>query len=389
MAWRIPLLLVLVAGFCPAARSQAAPPAAGPVPFYDLLKWTPPADTATVRHVRLYSPKLSAFWGKPMHLESMVILPPGFSPEERLPLACFIHGYGNWWTNFLYFQPRLEAALADAHRAYPRMIYAFPNAQIPMGHSEFADSVNMGPWGEAFVDELVPALEAEFGAAAIPSQRFLTGFSSGGWSSLWIQIQYPTFFGGTWSVSPDPVDFRYFTGVNIYTFRNMYETPAGEPVMMKRENCTFTTTLRDFVREEVERFSYGFQFWSFDAVFSPRGPDGRPAFLFDRATGRIDRQVVRSWRDYDIRRFLARHWDELAEVLTGRIHIIVGDCDTYGLDQAVHGLDETLQGKAGEIEILYVPDGTHWLYEGHDDLFPNGLMEHIHRSMATAITPEE
>ena len=36
-----------------------------------------------------------------------------------------------------------------------------------------------------------------------PAARFLTGHSSGGWSSLWLQVDYPEFFGGVWSTAPD------------------------------------------------------------------------------------------------------------------------------------------------------------------------------------------
>ena len=93
-------------------------------------------------------------------------------------------------------------------REYPRLLYVYLNAQFPLGHHEFADSVNNGPWGKALTTEFIPQLEAKYGAAATPAGRFLTGHSSGGWSSLWLQVNYPEFFGGVWSTAPDPVDFR-------------------------------------------------------------------------------------------------------------------------------------------------------------------------------------
>jgi pimeloyl-ACP methyl ester carboxylesterase len=381
--WRLLLLLLLAAR--PAAYGDPSVPVdteqGPPRPFYELVHWTPQEQTETLRYFRMPSALLSRFWGRSVSLESVVILPPGHSVEEALPVCYYFHGFGNWQTNFDHFRPSLEAALADPDRAYPRMIYAFPNAQIPMGHTVFADSVNMGPWGQAFVEELAPAIEAEYGASSQPSDQFLTGFSSGGWSSLWLQVTYPERFGGAWSVSPDPVDFRHFTGVNLYTSRNLYLSPTGDDVMMMRKECAFSKSLREFIAHETSRYSYGFQYWSFDAVFSPKGPDGRPMALFERDSGAMNRQVLRSWRKYDIRRLLQREWDRLAPALSGKIHVYVGECDTFRLEEGVRALEETLQEKGADAQFVYVPEGSHWLYDDHRDLFPNGLMEHLHRDM--------
>ncbi len=98
----------------------------------------------------------------------------------------------------------------------PEMINVYLEAQVPMGHSVFADSANNGPWGTALVKEFIPYLEKQFRMDAKPSGRFLTGHSSGGWTTLWVMVTHPDFFGGTWSTSPDPVDFRNFTGPDHY-----------------------------------------------------------------------------------------------------------------------------------------------------------------------------
>ena len=84
------------------------------------------------------------------------------------------------------------------------------------GHHVFADSATNGPRGAALVEEFIPYLERTFPLLADPRARLLNGHSSGGWSSLWLQVTYPDFFGGTWSTSPDPVDFRDFQRINIY-----------------------------------------------------------------------------------------------------------------------------------------------------------------------------
>src|SRR5262249_45490533 len=91
-----------------------------------------------------------------------------------------------------------------------------------------ADSANNGPCGRALTDELIPYVEKTFRAIGQPGARFVTGHSSGGWSSLWLQVTYPDFFGGVWSTSPDPVDFHDFQRINIYNpGENCFRNDAG------------------------------------------------------------------------------------------------------------------------------------------------------------------
>src|SRR5205823_3028649 len=60
-----------------------------------------------------------------------------------------------------------------------------------------------------------PHIEKEYRGIGRASSRFVTGHSSGGWSSLWLQVTYPDFFGGVWSTAPDPVDFREFSRIDL------------------------------------------------------------------------------------------------------------------------------------------------------------------------------
>ena len=91
------------------------------------------------------------------------------------------------------------------------MVHVYLDANFSTGHHVFADSINNGPWGKALTEEFIPYLERTYRLIPQSRARFVTGHSSGGWSSLWLQVNYPDFFGGTWSTAPDPVDFRSFT----------------------------------------------------------------------------------------------------------------------------------------------------------------------------------
>jgi len=181
----------------------------------------------------------------------------------------------------------------------------------------------------------------------------VTGHSSGGWSSLWLQVAYPDFFGGCWSTSPDPVDFRAFQTMNIYTDRNGYWTPEGypRPVARGRDQVTF-----NFVQINLQEYvtGYGGQIDSFDAVFSPRGTNGYPRRLMDKLTGDIDREVAEYWKRYDIRLVLQENWDALGPKLHGKLHIITGAWDTFYLNPAVEMLRDFLSATDydGYVEIL-------------------------------------
>jgi hypothetical protein len=161
-----------------------------------------------------------------------------------------------------------------------------------------------------------------------PRGRFLTGHSSGGWATLWLQVTYPRFFGGTWSTSPDPVDFRDFTNIDLTMDRNVYTRSDGTSTRLVRMNGRDVESFEDLSRQEQVLGEYGGQISSFDWVFSPRGPDGRPMPLFDRDSGVVNREVADYWlQHYDISRILTSKARELVGDLRGKIHVIVGTAD--------------------------------------------------------------
>lgn len=343
-------------------------------------------DVEGVELYRLQSALLTEFWGRPMFIEAGVVLPPESSAhsDRGVPICFSIHGFGGSHRTAWRSGPRLRQEMSTGES--PRMIYVFLNAMFSLGHHEFADSVNNGPWGRALTEEFIPALEARYrdshGAAARAEGRFLTGHSSGGWSSLWLQIAYPAFFGGTWSTAPDPVDFRDFTGVDIYAFDNAYVDPAGNTIPLVRRGRDWSMTLKQYAQDEYSKRDYGGQFGSFDAVFSPRAEDGRPQKLFDRDTGVIDRAVADAWKKYDIRLKLRREWPQLGPRLTGKLRIYVGTLDTYRLEGAVRLLQEELVSLGSDAEVVIVEGRNHGdLLAPHDDLWPQGLLRLIHHQM--------
>ena len=342
------------------------------------------SDVEGIELFEVESRLLTEFWGRPMMIQAGVVLPPGHDASSRDTPVCFsIPGFGGSHLEAWRAGPGLRQGMSE--RGYPQLLYVYLNAMFPLGHHEFADSVNNGPWGTALVREFIPQLEAKYGAAATPGGRFLTGHSSGGWSSLWLQITDPEFFGGVWSTAPDSVDFRDFTGIDVYTFENAYVDSSGVEIPLVRQGEKWVMTIRTYAQQEYARRDYGGQFASFDAVFSPRAEDGRPMKLFDRETGQIDRTTAEAWRRYDISLILRNDWERLGPLLRGRLHIYMGTLDTYRLEGAVRLMKSELDALQSDAEILLVDGRDHRsLLQPHPELWPQGLLPHIHQAMRTS-----
>lgn len=339
------------------------------------------ARVPTYETFELESKLLSDFAGEPTKIVGTVLIPPGHTGSQRLPVNYVVHGFGGSHKTGATMHGSAYAKLAAEGVGGP-ILHVFLDANHPMGHHVFADSANTGPWGTALVEEYIPALEEEYGGAKVPWGRFVSGHSSGGWSSLWLQVEYPETFGGVWSTAPDPVDFRDFTGTDIYSFENMYENPAGEKTMLMRRRGEFVRSFESFTRKEVASQPVGGQIYSFDAVFSPKGEDGQPRFIFDRESGQIDRAVAEAWRTYDIREKLRREWAQVGPQLAGKLNIFVGTWDTFRLEGAVKLLAAELESLGSDATIVFVPERDHFdLGDPSPEHYPQGLKARVLQEM--------
>jgi hypothetical protein len=323
------------------------------------------------------SATLTKFWGRPISMHAWVLPPPGYDANAKTtyPTVYYTHGFSGSSAGNLRPLSYIDAAMRD--KSMPPMIWVFLDQSSPTGTVEFADSVNNGPWGEALTTELIPFLEKQYRMDAKPAGRFLTGHSSGGWATLWLQTTYPAFFGGTWSTSPDPSDFHaFFQGVDLYAPNaNVYHLADGAAVPLARMNGKPMAFVEPVAKLEAVLGDSGGQLSSFDWVFSPRGADGKPIPLFNRETGAVNPQVAAYWcAHYDIAHQVSANWPRLQPDLTGKIHIFVGTADTFYLDGPAHRLQSVLDTRHAQAQFTYVPNKGHFdLYEKPNDKF--GLMK--------------
>jgi len=176
------------------------------------------------------------------------------------------------------------------------------------------NSVNVGPYGDAIMQELIPEVEKRFRVMREPYARVLSGGSTGGWESLALQILHPDFFGGTWSSCPDSVTFTDVEGINIYKDTNAFYTVNANgwlkvPTINSREvngQVRQTSEQRnhfELVQGTKGRSGEQLDIWS--AVYGPLGADGYFQPLFNKRPGEIDPKVAQYWRDnYDLLEYL-------------------------------------------------------------------------------------
>jgi len=325
-----------------------------------------------VKLVRIKSPLLSSFSKQEVFQQAAIVLPEGYDPKrpELYPFLVDISGFGgDHRSHGRYSRPggtRFDGV---------DFVVIVPDPNCRFGHHVFADSDNNGPVGTAFVTEFLPEIEKRYHCGGKRDYRLLTGHSSGGWSSLWLMVAYPAYFGGTWSTAPDPVDFHDFQKIDLYQPKsNIFTDEGGKLRPLSRGGRAMIYKNFHDMEQPMKR---GGQLQSFQAVFGPIGDDGFPKPLWDN-TGKTDPSVFEHWKPYDIVAKIEREWPKNASLLKGRIRVYMGTQDTFLLEGAVVRL-KALMDKLD-------PTATVELVEGkdHGSLMTQELVTKIRKGMATA-----
>ena len=316
----------------------------------------PPVTVRTTKWrqlIEVRSSRLSAFHHRDINVNAAAVLPLSYfdRPRQRYPVVFDIPSFGG-----AHHFPRPNKTKNDRGVEF---IQVELDASCPLGHHAFADSANNGPHGTAFVEEFLPSLDARFRTIPQPTARFLTGISSGGWSSLWVQVTHPEMFNGTWSYSPDPVDFRDFQQIDLYLAgENIFKDWEGRRRPLAR-SPTGTRIWFDELSRLEQVLGEGGQLHSFEAVFSQRDAHGNPCQLWDRTTGAIDHEVARQWERFDIQLLLERQWKELGPKLIGKLHIHVDQQDAFFLEGAVKRVKKTLERLNSDAVVIVHPGFGH------------------------------
>jgi len=359
-----------------------------PTPEDDLaaLQKSDPDAARYLRFIRFRSDKLSRFYGRDMYLGAWLILPTGFDehPNAHYPLVVYQDHFHKGTLAFSSkpapnphpgTPARTDRGLILyqdwTNGSLPHVLLLYVQNANPFYDDSYAvDSANVGPYGSAINDELIPTIEKQYRGIAQGWARATFGGSTGGWESIATQVFYPDNYNGTWTACPDPVDFHAYQNINLYDDANAFvrkgdfgEVPVGGD--RKTDGSLIATAEQEF-RYEYVLGTHGRstdQWGIWQAVFSPTGPDGYPAEVLDSLTGQIDPKVVAYWHDhYDLNAILQRDWQTLGPKLEGKLHIAVGDADTYFLNNAVHLLQNSLDATRNphsDAQFQYGPGEPH------------------------------
>jgi hypothetical protein len=349
-----------------------------------------PKDTTWVKHIKIQSETLTKWWGVPQQLGAIVLLPKGYDehPDTYYPVVYQQNHFSLEAPFGFTDDPNPPAATMTPVRlaqinprsnvegphafsgggvkesgyefykswvsdAMPGMIVVSFLHPTPFFDDSYAvNSANNGPYGDAIMNELVPYVESHFRIIKKSYARVLTGGSTGGWESLALQLYHPEFFGGTWTFFPDPVDFRRYQLIDIYSDPNAFIVPnaapgAPERVMQMSPEGQPVGSMRAISQMELASGTHGrsaAQIDIWNAVYGPTDADGYPRRLFDLKTGAIDTEVALYMRDhgYDLRYYLAQNWSRIGPQVVGKLHILVGDYDDFFLAPAVYFLQDFL-----------------------------------------------
>ena len=170
----------------------------------------PKPDTEFVKHIRIRSELLSRFWGRDVYIGAHVLLPKDFDahPQARFPLMVFHGHYPDDISGFRTVprDPDLKPDyserfhLAGYNRIEQQEAYAFyqkwtsdnfprflvieiEHANPYFDDSYAVNSANLGPYGDAINQELIPQIEQRFRGIGAGWARFTYGGSTGGWES--------------------------------------------------------------------------------------------------------------------------------------------------------------------------------------------------------------
>lgn len=314
-----------------------------PIPFKEI---------EFLKELSIKSELLSQFHKKDVFVNAAVSLPKEYynQPEKDYPVIFSIFGFG---ANYKLHSGRSK--FLEQLGEQPTIV-VYLDGNCPEGHSTYANSDINGPWGDALVKEFIPALKQKY---RTNGALLLHGHSSGGWASLWLQINYPKTFSGAWASAPDQVDFRNYQNKNIYETTDMFYDKKGNLLPDITIAGRFPViSAKDLYRTENVIYR-GSQLHSFDAVFGGFDKNGNRIRLVNINTGELNQNAIPSWKRYDLSIILRNNWSNLKKDLDGKIRISIGTSDNFYLHHAVKLLDNEMKNLDANMFFKYYP-GDHF-----------------------------
>ena len=260
------------------------------------------ADTKYLKHMKLRSTAVSDFWGRDMYVGANVLLPHGYDASGTSKRYPVIYSQGHWpegeiagTGSFYYpsdedFKSAWDSGVVPAtnstpSRPVPEFIIVVFRHETPFYDDSYAvNTANIGPYGDAINDELIPLIDETFNTIPEPYARIQEGGSTGGWESAASLIFRPDLFGVCFSSYPDSLDFHRHQAIPLYTSESAYHYNNGGSIPSIRIHSDNGTEviLASVAQENHWELTFGtstrssLQWDVWNAVFGAQGYNSYP-----------------------------------------------------------------------------------------------------------------
>lgn len=342
-------------------------------------------DTETLKHIKIRSKKLSKFWGRDMYVGANIVLPAGYNANDTKTRYPVIYNQGHWpagdgaynYGNSEKLTAAWDAGIIPATnttkaRPAPKFVLVTFRHEAPYYDDSYAvNTANLGPYGDAINEELIPHIEETFNTIRAPYARVQDGGSTGGWESIANVIYRPDLFGVCFSSYPDSLDFHRHQDIELYTAANAYQRANGSYVPSIRTFVNGTQKVLATVAQENHwELTFGtasrsFNQWDiWNAVFGVQGYNGYPLEPWDKVTGEIYPEAVSYWKPFDLSDYVVTNFNSsrnLGAALTDRIFVYVGTWDNYFLNEGVMEFQKRTDaaGGPGWANVTILPQKPH------------------------------
>ncbi|TID15498.1 Alpha/Beta hydrolase protein [Venturia nashicola] len=336
-------------------------------------------DTDLLKRVKIRSTVLSNWWGRDVYVGADLLLPHGYQASDTTKRYPVIYSQYHWTGKIGAFGygSSTPAAAAEFTKAWNNgmipasepggarktpdlILVTFRHENAFYDDSYAVNTANLGPWGDAINDELIPHLDKTFNTIAAPYARIQEGASTGGWESIASVIYRPDLFGACFSSYPDPLDFHRHQDIPLYTNKNAYLRDDGvTPIFSIRRFEKGVQINETSVGQEnhwelafgTSSRSIGGQWDIWNAVFGVQGLNHYPLEPWDKVTGEIYPEAVELWKPFDLANYITSNWNNrlnLGKVLKNRLHVYVGLHDDYFLNEGVAQFQMRVEEKGGK-----------------------------------------
>jgi hypothetical protein len=278
--------------------------------------------------------------GDPSVRANPLLLPAGRA--AGLPLVTMLFGYTGFAHKVLnvpsIWQVNLpeRIARATAEGRIPPAVYVWPACETRLGGSQFVNSAGTGRYEDFVCDEVVPAIEKEYGCGGA-GRRVVAGKSSGGFGALHLAMRRPGYFAAAASHCGDlGFDMSHVRGFAdaLSAWRK-----AGGPAEFLRKLPT------------LEKFGFGehagAEMLALGACYAPNPNSPWGCDLpVDPATGEPRPEVFEKWLAYDPLRRVQRNEAEAGALRSlHALYLDAGEYDEFALQWGLRRFVERLQEK--------------------------------------------